>query len=484
MPARHRTMLAGIVVIAAVARFATLGVQSYWFDEATTVHLLRLDLRGLLSAIPDSESTPPLYYVVAWFWAKLFGTGEVGLRSLSALCGTLTIPVVYAIGARAVNARVGLIAAALAATNPLLVWYSQEARAYALLVLLCALTLVVLPHALERPTAGRLTTWAALAALAVTTHYFAAFLVVPEAIWLLHRWRARALAPVAAVGAVALALLPITLEQASNDGAKFIRGQSLAERLVAVPKQLVAGYDAPGEVPATALAALLVLFGLYLLVRRTTPEERRAARPLAVLALAVVAIPTLLALVNADYLVTRNVIAALVPALVVLATGYGAARAGRGGVAAAALLCAVGLALVVGVALDKRHQRDDWRGVAEALGPATRPRMLIVNPVNGRIPLEVYLKGAHKPRRDSADPLQEIDVIGLNGHGPGESANRPRSPTPAAPPGYTVARRVDDPGYTLITYRAAEPHQFVDATYYSMSLGNGLADLVLQPAER
>jgi len=169
MPARHRTMLAGIVLLAAVLRFATLGDQSYWFDEATTVHLLRMDLGGMLGAIPDSESTPPLYYVVAWFWAKVLGTGEVGLRSLSALAGTATVAVVYAIGARAVGARAGLIAAALAATNPLLLWYSQEARAYALLVLLAALTVLVLPRALERPTAGRLTAWAALSALAVAT---------------------------------------------------------------------------------------------------------------------------------------------------------------------------------------------------------------------------------------------------------------------------------------------------------------------------
>src|SRR5829696_10318840 len=133
MSPRHRTMLAGIVVLAGVLRFATLDGQSYWFDEATTVRLLRMNLGDMLAAIPDSESTPPLYYVVAWVWTQIFGTGEVGLRSLSALAGTATVPVVYAIGTRAVSPRAGLIAAGLTAANPLLVWYSQEARAYALL---------------------------------------------------------------------------------------------------------------------------------------------------------------------------------------------------------------------------------------------------------------------------------------------------------------------------------------------------------------
>src|SRR3712207_9410986 len=101
MPARNRLLLAGIVLLGAVLRFATLDGQSYWFDEAVTVRLLRMDLGDMLSAIPDSESTPPLYYVLAWFWTQLFGTGEVGVRTLSALVGTATIPVAYAIGARA-----------------------------------------------------------------------------------------------------------------------------------------------------------------------------------------------------------------------------------------------------------------------------------------------------------------------------------------------------------------------------------------------
>ena len=42
-----------------------------------------------------TESTPPLYYALAWLWAKLFGDGEVGLRSLSAIVGTLTVPLAY-----------------------------------------------------------------------------------------------------------------------------------------------------------------------------------------------------------------------------------------------------------------------------------------------------------------------------------------------------------------------------------------------------
>ena len=70
--------LAALTALAAVLRFATLDAQSFWFDEAVTVHLLQLDLGEMLERIPDSESTPPLYYLLAWLWSKAFGPGEVG----------------------------------------------------------------------------------------------------------------------------------------------------------------------------------------------------------------------------------------------------------------------------------------------------------------------------------------------------------------------------------------------------------------------
>jgi mannosyltransferase len=88
---RHGLVLAALTVLAALLRFPTLDTQSFWFDEAVTVTLVRDSLSGMLGALPDLESTPPLYYVLAWLWARAFGTGEIGLRSLSALLGTATL---------------------------------------------------------------------------------------------------------------------------------------------------------------------------------------------------------------------------------------------------------------------------------------------------------------------------------------------------------------------------------------------------------
>src|SRR6202008_5065395 len=120
-------------------------------------------------AVSAGECPPPLYSILAWVWSKVFGTGEVGLRSLSALFGTATIPLAFVLGREVAGRTTGLVAAALCAFNPLLVWYSQEARSYALLVLLTGLTLVALLRVLDDPSPRRLAVWAAISIASIAT---------------------------------------------------------------------------------------------------------------------------------------------------------------------------------------------------------------------------------------------------------------------------------------------------------------------------
>ena len=107
-------ILAVLIAIGAALRFGTIASQSYWLDEATTVHEMHLSLGAMLHQVHVNETTPPLYFIVAWLWAKVFGTSEAGLRSLSALLGTAAIPITYLCGRELVSRVAGLVAAALA----------------------------------------------------------------------------------------------------------------------------------------------------------------------------------------------------------------------------------------------------------------------------------------------------------------------------------------------------------------------------------
>ena len=69
----------GLIALGAAVRFASLGLQSYHHDEViTAVRVIPGSFGHMLHEVKVSESNPPLYYVLAWGWAKAFGTGEVG----------------------------------------------------------------------------------------------------------------------------------------------------------------------------------------------------------------------------------------------------------------------------------------------------------------------------------------------------------------------------------------------------------------------
>ena len=152
---------------------------------------------------------------------------------------------IYAAARQFAATRAALLAAALTCVSPILVWYSQEARAYALLVLLSALTLLCFGRALGRPGRGTLTAWAVACALAVATHYFAGFLVLAEAVWLLLRSRSPRRVAVACVPVVltAAALAPLAIHQRSQGHLAFIAHRGLTVRVAESAKMFVSGSD-------------------------------------------------------------------------------------------------------------------------------------------------------------------------------------------------------------------------------------------------
>ena len=230
-------VLAGLTGLGIAVRFISLGVQSYHHDEViTAARVIPGEFEHMLRQVKGSESNPPLYYVFAWAWAKAFGTGEIGLRSLSALFGAATIPVAYLIGRELASNRAGLIAAALLAVNPMLIWYSQEARSYAVLVFFGTLALLFFVRALRSWSGRDLALWALASALALCSHYFAVFAVAIEAVWLLiamrSMWRL-VLPAVGAVVAVGLALLPLISAQVNpitSAGSTTVRSPCVPSR--------------------------------------------------------------------------------------------------------------------------------------------------------------------------------------------------------------------------------------------------------------
>jgi mannosyltransferase len=486
---REEFVVGALTALAVLMRFLTLGLQSFTYDELQTVTLVRDPLGDLLSRIADEESTPPLYYLAAWVWSKPFGTSEVALRALSALFGTLTVAAAYAAARELASRRVATIVGALAAVSPWLIWYSQEARAYALVLLLGTLSFWAFLRSLSNPSPRSLASWAVTSALAMATHYFAVFLVAPEAVWLLWRGRGRRtiLISVGTVVATGIALLPLALHQRAQGHAEsMISGSgSLLLRATQVVKQSLVGYDAPVEALLTLVAALAAGLGLVLLVRRATPVERSAARvPVAIAATAVV-VPVAMALVGLDYVVARNVIVAWVPAAVVLAMGLGCARAGIVGRLAAAVLAGLFAAITVSVWLEPSFQRDDWRGAATSLGEPGVDRVIVLTPPTHSRPWAVYLPALTDLRPRGAT-VREIDVVAVaNTRGrPGQGRQLP-TPVTMRPPkrGFRPAGHASGDLYETFRFRAPQPIRVTPAALRDNGLQSGVrAAVFFQPA--
>lgn len=454
----HLWALAGLTVLAGILRFATLDVQSFYSDETVTAGLMRMSFSGMLDHLSVSESAPPLYYIVAWVWGNIFGTGEVGLRSLSALAGTAVIPVAYLAGARLRTPRVGLIIAALAAVNPMLVWFSQEARVYALFTLLAALSFLGFVSAMREPRPRTILLWGVASAFAIAVHYFAAFLIVPEAVLLFLWGRERRNLVIASLGVavVAAALLPIAVEQRNHGGSDWISQNSIASRVADTGFQYLVGPNTPAPLVVPPIAALLVLAGLWLLVRRGSSEDRNAAGVAAIVGVAAIGLPLALAFVGPDTFLQKTMIMAWLPLALVVAIGFGVKGAGTMGSVGAGALCAAGLAVVVAVVLTPTLQRDDWRGAANAIDGATVERALIANPsVAGsqhRDAIQYYLPSAVEA---SGARVREVQVLSLNDNGlDAQIHGVPELPRIDPPPGFRQTAREDDDRFTLITFQS------------------------------
>lgn len=442
--------LAAIVAIGVLVRFTTLEHQSLWYDEADTRSVVASSLGNLFSRLPQSELNPPLYYVLLWLWTHVAGIGEAGLRSFSAACGVLTIPVMWVIGRRQ-SPRVGLIAALLTAVNPLMYWYSQEARNYALLTLLSALSLLFVLRAADRPSNRRLLAWGAICALALGTHYFAFLAIAPQAIWLVWTLRASgrlsiagialALAPLAVT---AVAIAPLAARQSQTDASFIAESASLTLRTVLLVVEDVAGTGVLVPALGGVLVALLVVF----LPRE--PARNRDVTLLLAVGLGAVATALLAALAGHDYFSTRNLMPSWPAFALLVATGLGLARRPLIGTIACGLLVAVSVLGVVAVIAKTEFHRANWRGAARALGPAAPSRAIVSYDV-AETSLSPYLGGLSRYPRGGA-PIREIDVLTLHGRWLGTEQRRLRAAPPV--PGFRTVRRVDTPTYGLVRYRS------------------------------
>jgi mannosyltransferase len=439
-------VIAAITVAGAALRFATLS-QSVWFDEAGTIINVGGSLAHVFTTVSYKEVAPPLYFVCLWIWRHIFGTSAVDMRALSALAGTLTIPVVFAVADRLVQRRAAVVTTVLVAANPVMLYYSQELRMYSLLVLLCALGLLAFLVTLRTPTRRNLCLWTVVSLLAMATHYFAALAVLPQAaLLLLDAWRRQGdrRSTAFAAGATVVALLPLAALLVHQYG----RAYSYLQQVLTSPFvfQPFTARTASGNIPAQieqqvligpggpwkghlAIVVLLVFMVSVVLLFRLPAPRLRAAE----FALTLTVPGMLMTVVFLAFhvgLEGRYLLPLAVPAAVVIGCGLGSAESGKLGLAATALICGVWLLIGISSAtMPTIGGREDTRGAARALGVAGEGRLIAIDQRWDLQPLQEYLPSARVYGQRRAQ-ITELDVVAmpLRGFPSGSDANRPLPP--------------------------------------------------------
>jgi hypothetical protein len=362
-PAPSWPRAATIGVAAACAAGALLRAYTrseLWLDEALTVNLATVPL-GELTDVLRRDGAPPLYYVVLHVWAKVFGTGDVAVRSLSAVIGIATFPVVHRAGRRLGGPVVGAGALVLLATSPFAIRYGTEARMYTLVVLLAACGWLAVANALERPTLPWLGAVGAVTGALLLTHYWSFYLVgVTAAALLLAVWRrparrAAAVRVLVAMGIGAVVLfgpwLPHFLYQRAHTGTPWGTAPGPVEVAFTTLVDLGGGPYPEGQALAAVLSALvlLALLGRAVDARRIELDirTRPGARVEAVVGAVTLLVAVLVGTATASAFASRYTSIAF--PLVLLVAAYGLRSFADRRVVVAVLVVASLLGVVGGV---------------------------------------------------------------------------------------------------------------------------------------
>ena len=392
-------------------RLCRLTFHSLWLDETVSIYLASFPLSEIFQqGMSLQEPNPPLYHLLLHLWMRVFGSGEAAVRLLPAFLGTLYLPPIYLLGRRLFSPRVALLATMLAAINPFLVWYSQEARMYALVATITLWSLYCFVRAVDTP---RWSWWAAYAAVTVAglyTHLYAVLILPAQLLFLLLCARGRRTALWRGVVAWALSLLSFApwlwrAWELSATTPSWRPALGLSSMLVECLEAFtMRSVPLHGAMRGSALVVLGIVFLAGLLLPRVpqgglrrwkwTMEEWR---PNVLLALAM-----LLPLVSAYVLSFRQqiftvyyLIVIVAPFLLTLASAVDKAASFRRAVGLASLLVVVGLfsyGLRHNWSLDNR--KEEWRAAARYVEEHARQGDAVLCHVDyTRIPFGYYYGG-------------------------------------------------------------------------------------------
>lgn len=172
----YKYLLIILVIAGAFLRLYNLGYCSLWLDEATTYRISSQSFVAIWQTVVNGEVNPPLFYWVEHVMLTL-GNDEILLRLVSAIFGILTIPLFFIIGTEFLDEDVGIVAAAACTISPFLIYYSQEARAFSMMLFFIALATIFYIRALKSSNWKQWALFGIFSALAFWSHFYSIVMI-------------------------------------------------------------------------------------------------------------------------------------------------------------------------------------------------------------------------------------------------------------------------------------------------------------------
>ena len=395
--------LVGLVAVA--ARLPGVWGQPFWEDEVASARILREPTIPLmLHRIGQTESTPPLWYLIAWLGHHA-GAPLQDERLLSVVFGGLLSAAAVRLAVRFVPLRLAVFVGLLTAVGGEFVWHGHELRAYELLALLAASFGLCLLAELEAPSRWREFRLAAVVVAGGSTHYFFGFGVAAALIWLwldpgARRIRRRASAALVLGAAVALCWAPLALTQSRGNRFWWI-GHFQFRTVLAVPLRLFTGAYS-GQ--AIGLTLSLTTFAVLVIGSARLGRRSAAGRLVGALAVGPILLSAAVWAAGPPIFDFRN----LIGVGPFVAVGLAAAIEGLPGRTPLGLLATLSAAaILVALALTGEHRIPAYDAIAKSLvhsgWTGTQPIAVYGDPSLYRTPLEWYLPD--HPVLDIARPL-------------------------------------------------------------------------------
>ena len=393
---QRKTAILVLTCIALVLRVIALGHKPLWQDEVFSVLFCRMPWTQFWSILKSAEANMTLYYLLLRPWMELFPS-DAGVRVLSIIPSVLTIPVMYSLGRRLYEERVGLWSAGLFAVNACAVVYAQEARGYSWLVFFVALSYWAFLRVLNHPSLVNCGLYVLVGIAAFYSHFYAVFVLLSQLCVLLSTRRGvpwRAFVPSWIV--IGLAAIPGLRVAMLSHGSNlwWLPRPGIVELYHTIT--FLAAED--GKAVGTTVAAFMlvpIVFALRASFRSLATEEL-----LAPLGLLVPIVSTVLLSAWRPMFFHRFLIICLVPFVLLVAAGL-VQMPTRCSVPVGILIVLLSL---TATALSYTKVREDWRAAAA-----------YTSRVDASAPIVFFLKDAGTPfsfyRERTAAALREPQMI-------------------------------------------------------------------------